>query len=423
VKILNFISLIILLCSSISASNLSTRSTQSSEIITSIAIIRHGMRTPQGSPKVTNKFFFQSNTGELTINGFRQQQLLGQWIRERYMINNDLLDKVYNKDQIKINASPQHRCIFSSAGLLEGLYPGYKVKPKFSEDYNFENDSLPPIKNLKQNIDKDIVLDIGSNNNNYIFHANKCKFSKNSTEVISNSCKKTKIFESFTKKQMIDAMEDIKSQVPALFVDVNLDDSQSQAEINKNFNNIAEYTNVLYEHLEKKIRLKQSTWELIRASSILWFYEKILDDSKCKRIMSSPILDKIRDYSMEKITTPSKKDNLIVFSGHDTTIANLLSRILDPDYLMKAVKDAVKDKKLFDFICPPFSSSMFFEVRKDKKGTLFVRIIYNGEQIKKNLVKQLLYNEELGGFDLKHINEFLGDAIDLDYKKMDCNLD
>lgn len=85
-------------------------------------VIRHGARCG-----LHIDYFNETNSnwrpGELTKNGKRQQFLLGEDIRQRYIVSNKLLDESYNSAQVYVRATDINRTIESAMAQLLALYP------------------------------------------------------------------------------------------------------------------------------------------------------------------------------------------------------------------------------------------------------------------------------------------------------------
>ena len=58
---------------------------------------RHGARNPTQFEERQKKIFFGSKNRQLTINGFRQEQLLGSFIRENYLEKLKFLSPQYKR--------------------------------------------------------------------------------------------------------------------------------------------------------------------------------------------------------------------------------------------------------------------------------------------------------------------------------------
>ena len=84
---------------------------------------RHGARyglSPKNYFNVTSPWI----AGELTNIGKRQHFLIGSEMRERYMVQNRLLDPVsYQPQEIHVRATDVNRTIESAMANLMGMYP------------------------------------------------------------------------------------------------------------------------------------------------------------------------------------------------------------------------------------------------------------------------------------------------------------
>lgn len=123
-------------------------------------INRHGARTPKHFEERQKKLFFGSQNMQLTINGFRQEQMLGSFIKEKYVEKLKFLSPEYLPDEFCLISSPTQRTIFSAAGFLSGLYPNFVVKNKY---INFSSNNGV---NLQKNNNIKNIVEKNSNNGN-----------------------------------------------------------------------------------------------------------------------------------------------------------------------------------------------------------------------------------------------------------------
>lgn len=97
------------------------------ELITVIEINRHGARTSKSlQPKSLSKLFGKEMI--LTPNGYYQQELLGRYIRERYIKESNFLNSDYPQKQFHIYSTPIQRTLNSAIGFISGLYPNTKTR-------------------------------------------------------------------------------------------------------------------------------------------------------------------------------------------------------------------------------------------------------------------------------------------------------
>jgi len=126
-------------------------------------INRHGARTPKHFEERQKKLFFGSQNMQLTINGYRQEQLLGSYMKEKYVESFNFINPEYKKEEFLIMSSPTQRTIFSAAGFLSGLFPNYVIKTKYiniNENLNLKNisrNNTTELKNSKK--DKHFLRD------------------------------------------------------------------------------------------------------------------------------------------------------------------------------------------------------------------------------------------------------------------------
>ena len=113
----------------------------SPELIKVIQINRHGARSAETFPKYLNQQFWGINE-KLTINGYRQHQLLGKYIKKKY-IDTGFISSIYNKNDFAIFSTPFQRTIFSASGFISGIFPDYVTKVNFhEEELNYFNNDI-----------------------------------------------------------------------------------------------------------------------------------------------------------------------------------------------------------------------------------------------------------------------------------------
>lgn len=117
-----------------------------SKLISVFQLNRHGARTPKAFEDRQKRLFFGSQNMQLTINGYRQEQLLGASIREKYVEKYKFLSAEYKEDEFFLLSSPTQRTIFSGAAFLNGLYPKEIIKFKYL-DFSKNQDEKENIKN------------------------------------------------------------------------------------------------------------------------------------------------------------------------------------------------------------------------------------------------------------------------------------
>jgi len=396
-----------------------------SKLVCVIDINRHGDRTPKQFPKYTARIFYSSMRSSLTLNGFRQNQLLGRWFNERYIKDKNFISDKYDPKEIIFRSSPVTRTIFSGTGFVQGLYPNYIIKPIYNrEKSNLRNDFLPPIKNfhLKKKDFLEIPLYIENSLNDNIIHPLKCKLHENSKSIIKNDlCVKVNLFPVLEGEELKTVIDNIKTQVPYLFED------KSNAEIYtfKFFDDLNKFVSTVEEKLIDKYEFTEKTRRILRSQAIQRLYGFRYVDSKGEKLLASGLFDTFLGYFEKRIKKIENDPKFILISAHDTTIMQLISNLLDREYLHQKILSSETSVDAYKFLIPPFASSFVFELHEDDNNTdnYFVRIIYNGEELKTGLHKDMVYNQALQGFEYNSFKKYLQSRIDNDYKTLYCNLD
>lgn len=98
---------------------------------------------------------------------------------------------------------------------------------------------------------------------------------------------------------------------------------------------------------------------------------------KYARLVSYPLLHEIvqRFLTVARYNSPQKSSRIHLFSGHDKTISAIL-----------------KSLKIYDGRWPPYASSLVFELYDKRKKQFYVRILYNG----KDVTKQVRFCRDIG---------------------------
>ena len=170
--------------------------------------------------------------------------------------------------------------------------------------------------------------------------------------------------------------------------------------------------------------------------------------------MASGLFDTFLGYFNNKIDNISNTPKFISLSAHDSTIIQLLTNLLNRDYIRTMALASYSSESAFHFLIPPFASSFIIELHQvdtdvnqqfrinknsrhnlkqereaDNKfsdeiivGTYYVKIFYNGEEISENLHQDLKYNKSLSGIEYSSFKTYLLSRIDSDFKTLYCNI-
>ena len=149
-------------------------------------------------------------------------------------------------------------------------------------------------------------------------------------------------------------------------------------------------------------------------------YSYRIEDSKYLRMLSSEIFIEILNY-FEKIIYNPLQYKMIVFTAHDSNLMNLLSNLLKSEVIEDYVNKAVDDQYYFDFLFPPYASTILFELYKTNNNEFIVNINYNGKLLDRDL--KYVSNDKIINGDIKYsdFKFMLENLICKDYKKLICN--
>jgi hypothetical protein len=399
--------------------NINAKKSPTSKLTGVIQLNRHGARTPENFPDLIENIYFGSSETMLTVNGFRQCELLGQWIAERYIDQKKLLDKEYKKGEIIFKVSPEARTIFSAASFVKGIYPKSRVKAVFKSngEEKMKNDDIPPIKNFKlREKYPQVNIIINDPDNDPIFHSSTCRLEKNTPE-LKHLLNKTHFYD-FTEEEIIFAIEEIRPQLPWAFTNTTYEQVYSTHFL-KILNSYIRPTQYHFDN--KFFNLSEITNNVLNKIQIGKWYEPRLETTPIVRLIDSGLL---HDFVRHMKGFINKSDTKYVFySGHDANIISVLTVLLDKNYIMTMMSDL---NTYFDFLQPPFASAFIFELHKynDIKffsgKKYFVKVIYNGEEIKEGFKEGLTYDEEYKGIDFESFNQFMMGYIDMNYENLYC---
>jgi len=174
-------------------------------------------------------------------------------------------------------------------------------------------------------------------------------------------------------------------------------------------------------HIDMKLKVKNATINTIVKFNLNKVYRCRVYDSKQKRLFSSKFFKKILKLFDDRINNKTKK-KLVIFSGFDRNIADILSNIFDLDYLKNIVMDAVHNKDSYSLLIPPLASNFIIELLREKNTkNYFIRILYNGKEIKGKFCSKVDFNERLGALDYKDFHDMIESKIDNNYHKLICS--
>jgi len=377
-------------------------------------LFRHGARTTGNYFENYKKYFLGIAEQELTPNGFTQELLLGRYLRHRYIKNNhtnykNFLPYRFDEEKIEFKVSERQRTIFSSIGLLTGLYPHATFL--LEKGSNLSNHNLPPINfNFNVSLLRNETFKIIPKENDTFFHASDC-LEKNKILYKFNESEKLIIDKLDTIfPEIIDEIRKSKYSVAKVkgFLDV----------VNALDNLIANYSMDIYD---------EATKELFRKTALYAWYNTDLTDDKSV-LLSSLILQDIKknlESCFEKENREIKflsdeftKCTKLNFYGlHDTNIVEVLRNILEENYLKDLREKGIKNEKIFKLLVPPYATSLIFELHSEG-DEYYVRVILNGEESFSEF-RSGKY-EKKKGMEYSKFKALLESRINPDIEKIEC---
>lgn len=377
-------------------------------------LFRHGARTSGNYYENFEKYFLGIAEQELTPNGFTQELLLGRYLRHRYIKNNDsnfknFLPSRFDEEKINFKVSETQRTIFSSIGLLSGLYPHATFL--LEKGSNISNHNLPPLNfNFNVSLLKNKTFQIIPHENDTFFHANDC-------------FEKDKILYKYTEseKRTIDKLESI---FPEIISDIR--NSSYDIKKVKGFIDVVNALDNLISNFSMDI-YDEETKELFRKTALYAWYKTNLTDYK-SILLSSLLLADLKnnlDSCLEKeekrikflSNEVSKCFKVNFYALHDTNIVEILRNILEENYLNDLREKGIKNENIYKLLVPPYATSLIFELHSEGEE-YYVRIILNGEE-PFTTFRSVEY-EKNRGIEYDLFKEMLESRISPDIESINC---
>lgn len=93
--------------------------------------------------------------------------------------------------------------------------------------------------------------------------------------------------------------------------------------------------------------------------------------------------------------------------------------MLDKKFIMENIENLLIDDNYFNFFSPEFGSYIFFELYKNNENQFFVKIIYNGIEMRN--LKSITEKQELNGLiEMNKFNKLMDLLINENYQKLKC---
>ena len=390
----------------------------SQELIKVIQINRHGARSAETFPKALNQQFWGINE-KLAINGYRQHQLLGKYIKKKY-IDTGFISSIYNKKDFAIFSTPFQRTIFSASAFISGMFPDYITKVNFHEEkLNYFNNDIIPNSDFDINFNE-INIEVLSYQENVLFNSWKCKLNN---KLIKEDSKDLNLYPDV----IFISDDDLIDTANYLRIYLNLENKIEKIKKVKKARKFIKKVNkyitghfYLFNMKMEKI-FPNKIVKVIKSSLVNKWYNARLKDSKMLRLSSSAFIEKLIEIFSSSINNDSIGiyPKLTIFSAHDSIIANIFGNIFDEQYLRNMISRCLNNEKFFQFFVPPFASNLIFELHKIEND-YFVKILFNGNIISNFPLRSTKYKGKDNMYEFNRFYKILKMRVDSDWKKIDC---
>ena len=392
-----------------------------SKLISVIEVNRHGARSSENFPEAPLQQFFGISM-KLTNNGYRQHQLLGSYMNARYVKTN-FINSVYRPSDFQIISTPTQRTVYSADGFISGLYPGHVVRATYHEpNLNLISNDTIPVIDPPSNY-KEIPLTVLSWVENSIFNSWNCKLNGEILKPKSENKTTYPDLLPITDEEMTFAAKYLANFFNITEIVNDFEPRAFMKQVNK-------YIITYFYHFGLKMEeiLPSKVVEVVKKMYVNKWYSSRIEDSQLLKLGASELFEKINEIFTKAVN--SRKNFLkpkigntkyTVYSSHDTAIVNIISNLLDGEYLRKIVNTAVDNQSSYDFLVPPFASNVLFELHFSReKQQYYVMVLYNGRVINHTL-RGMNKSYDDGKIPLEDFMKFMKSRIDEDYKRLDCS--
>ncbi|XP_001648000.2 testicular acid phosphatase homolog [Aedes aegypti] len=290
-------------------------------------IFRHGNRTPLAtypSDPWKDKSHWSHGWGQLTNVGKRTQFHLGQWLRNRY---NDLISETYSEDEIYVQATEVDRVLMSALSNLAGLYP-----PR-DKDLWLSNIHWQPIPVHQVSKPMDHII-AGTRNCPKFHHLLQKYMQSDVYRTYYKSIEPILNYTSLHSQKQIDSVESIYDLYSCLDVEY------------ENGLKLPPWTSSVYPE-----PLRSISGEMFRLHT---------NTTEMARLKAGPMIkDILTRFQKKADKTLIPNRSLWIYSGHDTSVVNLLNGL-----------------GLFTPHNPPFAACVLVELRKPSSDSPYVSVYY-----------------------------------------------
>ena len=368
-----------------------------------INLMRHGARTPIGNWHLFEKYFPTLSKGQMTTNGWRQEILLGKYMRQKYLLNKNNYEDFINLDNLHeeflLISSPSQRTIDSAIGYSSGLFPDHIFSITDLNYENYKKNDIPPIHGYDSYTPHYNFI-INKKQSDTLFTPRKCVFPshiefgpdyiENNTSILNETEKILvqnffkSIFPNATKFDEENNEKVFKSTYTSMHA-LNYQFNEEIIIVPKNIKLILNKLKVLGTY-KKKIK-SDNFLKLLNSE----FFEHIINgfDTKIENIGRM----KRKDFTIKNITLNNLK--FISFVGHDTNLIALIKNLLDEDLLEEYILKHQDQPEIYNFLMPTFGSMIEFQL-VEYSGEFFVKLLMNGLPTFSKLKNNISYDNTKG---------------------------
>jgi hypothetical protein len=409
------------------------------KVVMIISLLRHGARTPSKLRPEFLTYFSSTQTGKLTLNGFRQMILLGKVHRSEYFENThhmfkDFINKNKIKEQFLLISSPYQRAVESGIGYVTGLLPEllFKIHDVNNLIDNEEN-ILPPIINTKDNNETSTYTNnlfniiVESSHRDVIFHSRKCLFPETVYKNNEDKHINDKQFNYLTTDEKKIVYEFYKDHFNITLKEIDFEEFTDK--LARSLYTAVRCINANYNSGDK-IKIPGNVEKILKKLFAYYLFIIRTDNDEITKITSSPFLDHILNFFDHKISNSENKLEfyelgkfnytdlkLVTYSGHDYNFVGLIKNLLNIQTILEYIENIDIYHK---FLIIPFASNLDFHLIKSS-GDYYVKIFLNGEEIFERLRsykqgEEIIY-EKNRGIPYKIFKKILQSRIFKNYHK------
>jgi acid phosphatase len=305
-------------------------------LVFALDLVRHGDRTASDDlPTAPHQWV--EGEGQLTALGMQQEYKLGLKLRQRYMVDHQLLNSNYQPNSIYARSTDYDRTIMSAQSLLFGLYPlGTGPSSPESTQPALPSGFQPvPIHTIAASQDGALLIDISSKKiadmiNRYVYTSAEWKAKSAELETQYQRWGQLTGVHVASMYDVLSLSDTVRAYVNH---DVALPDGLSSEEAKK----------------------------IIAAGD--WIYASLLKPKEVGDVAGKAALQKIVFY-LQQAAEQKSKTKFVLISAHDVTTMGVMSALHAP-------LDAA----------PTYAADLNFSLYESGSGNYYVKVSYNDNPV------------------------------------------